>query len=213
MGCDIHAPPRAQRAARAARSREVVARVCFKQMVRKCPFDTRRSLIDLIADWTRTQPHNARNRLERLVDKGVVPEYDRVTIGKGPSTPVVTDEQWAYVQSHLPRTQLQKAPDDLYVMKYSNRDDVVKIGRSHNVENRRRSLEQGHAFYISVVAVFPGCGHYEQQIHQRLDLFRSRGAGREWFRITSDQALETVHWFIGNPTKSLCAQVVEVRPD
>ena len=33
--------------------------------------DEKAALIDLIVDWTRTQPHNARNRLERLVTKGL----------------------------------------------------------------------------------------------------------------------------------------------
>ena len=110
--------------------------------------------------------------------------------GGGVSTPVVTKEQWLHVRSLLP-------PNDLYVMKYSNRDDVVKIGRSSNIENRRRDLESGHAFYIRVVAVFPSCGPHEQQVHQRLNMFKAKGAGREWFTVSSEQAIKAIRWVIG----------------
>ena len=111
----------------------------------------------------------------------------------GTNTPIVTEEQWLHVRSFLP----PKPPDDLYVMKYSNRDDVVKIGRSSNIENRRRDLESGHAFYISVVAVSPSCGPHEQQVHQRLNMFKAKGAGREWFTISSEQANKAIRWVIG----------------
>ena len=95
------------------------------------------------------------------------------------------------------RSCRRKAPDDLYVMKYSIRDGVVKIGGSRNVEARRRALESGHAFYVTVVAVFPQYGYLEMPVHQHLDMFRSKGAGREWFNITSKQAIQTIRWSIG----------------
>ena len=106
------------------------------------------------------------------------------------TTPVVTEEQWLHARSFLPSS-------DLYVMKYSNRDDVVKVGRSSNVEHIRRALEAGHAFYIGVVAVFPGYGHIEQSVHQRLDIFKAHGAGREWFNVSGDQAIQATQWFVG----------------
>ena len=163
-------------------------------MIRRS-IDGRQSLIDLIAEWTHTQPHNACQKLGRMVTNGLVPDYDRVCLGGrgGISTPVVTKEQWLHVRSFLP----PKPPDDLYVMKYSNRDDVVKIGRSINVEQRRRTLESGHAFYIGVVAVFPGDGHFEEQVHQRLDIFKAKGAGREWFTVSSEQAIKAIQWVTG----------------
>ena len=137
-----------------------------------------------------------------MMSKGVIPEYDRVTTGAGKATPYVSDDEWYYVRSQLP----PKAPDDLYVMKYSNRDDVVKIGRSRDVEARRRALESGHAFYVTVVAVFPQYGYLEMPVHQRLDMFRSKGAGREWFNVTSKQAIQTIQWFTGET--HLAAQAV-----
>jgi hypothetical protein len=57
----------------------------------------------------------------------------------------------------------KKEPHDLYVMKYSNDDTCVKIGRSECVEKRRRGLESGQNFYVEVVAIFPGKGHLEQE--------------------------------------------------
>ena len=165
------------------------------KMIRRS-WDGRQSLIDLIAEWTHTEPPNAKERLARLVAKGLVPDYDRaLLVGSRVGTPVVTPEQWLHVQSHMPSKS--KVADDLYVMKYSNRDDVVKIGRSSDVEKRRRALEGGHAFYVGIVAVFPGCGHLEHRVHQRLDVFKAHGAGREWFNVTSEQAITAIRWFIG----------------
>ena len=188
------APPALRAGARGARLSHLSPRVCIGKMIRSS-FDGRRSLIDLIAEWTHTKHNNATERLKRLVAKGLVPEYDSVLlVGSRIGTPVVTEEQWLHVRAHLPPKD--RVPDDLYVMKYSNRDDVVKVGRSSNVENRRRALEAGHAFYIGVVAVCPGYGHLEQTVHQRLDIFKAHGVGREWFNVASAQAIKAIHWFI-----------------
>ena len=188
-------PPALRAGAREARSYHLPPRVCIGKMIRSS-FDGRRSLIDLAVEWTHTKPNNATERLKRLVAKGLVPEYDSVLlVGSRIGTPVVTEEQWLHVRAHLPPED--KVPDDQSVMKYSNRDDVVKVGRSSNVENRRRALEAGHAFYIGVVAVFPGYGHLDQMVHQRLDIFKAHGAGRDWFNVSSAQAIKAIHWLIG----------------
>ena len=88
-------------------------------------------------------------------------------------------------------------------MEYNNRGGAVKIGRPRNVEKRRRALEAGHAFYVGAVAVFPGFGHLGQQVHQRLDMFKAHGAGREWFNVTSDQAITAIRWFIGQTDQAV----------
>ena len=43
--------------------------------------------------------------------------------------------------------------DDLYIMKYSFDETAVKIGRSVNVEKRRRALESCQNFFVEVVAL------------------------------------------------------------
>ena len=105
----------------------------FKDVQSMCPdrsnmirrlSDGRRSLIDLVAEFTQTTQHNAAYKVHRMLSKGVIPGNDRVTTGAGKATPYASDDEWYYVRSQLP----PKAPDDLYVMKYSNRDDVVKLG-------------------------------------------------------------------------------------
>ena len=120
-------------------------------MVRRAP-DGRMSLYDLVAEWTHAKPSNAYTMLQRLMRKGIVHcNYDRVTLGGGMPTPIVTDQEWISIRSHLPsQTYMasRRKADDLYVMQYSTRDDVVKIGRSRNIEQRRRHLQDGHNFLL-----------------------------------------------------------------
>ena len=163
-------------------------------MIRRAP-DGRQSLIDLIAHWMQTSKSNAYNWLQRLTGKGFVPDHDTVIFGGYKPTPIVTEEQWAEIRSHLPLTRHNKP--DLYVMQYSNADDVVKIGRSYDVEKRRRSLETGHNFFVTLIAAFPGQGHLESLIHDHLQVFRSRaGAGREWFTVSKDQAIKAIQFLV-----------------
>ncbi len=83
--------------------------------------------------------------------------------------------------------------DSLYVMRYSNDATCVKIGRSDNMEGRRRHLEAGLNFKVEVLVIFPGLGPLEAQLHERLQEKRSsEGAGREWFRIPSSEAVALV---------------------
>ena len=74
-------------------------------------------------------------------------------------------------------------------MKYSFDDTAVKIGRSDDVNGRKRRLQAGHNFFMEVVAVFPGKGWFETEVHRNLQDYRSRrGAGREWFDICAEDA-------------------------
>ena len=79
--------------------------------------------------------------------------------------------------------------DDLYVMKYSTDDTAVKIGRSDNVEKRRRGLEVCQNFFVEVVVIFPGKGSLEDAVHHQLQNYQSKkGAGKEWFNISAADA-------------------------
>jgi hypothetical protein len=80
--------------------------------------------------------------------------------------------------------------DALYVMRYSFRRGIVKIGRSRDSEKHRRELEGDHAFYVQLVATFPGRGSLEGMVHRELAPHRNQdGAGREWFNVTVEDAL------------------------
>ena len=82
---------------------------------------------------------------------------------------------------------------DLYIMRYDFRTTTVKIGRSEDVEKRRRQMEQQQDFRVLTVAVYPGAGHLESAVHDALHAHRShRGAGTEWFDVTPDMAMRTV---------------------
>ena len=168
-------------------------------MIRRAS-DGRQSLIDLIAALRGVSKPAAHFQLKRLVAKGIVPRYETLTLAKGQPTPIVTDSEWADVRSHLPSDAYlarSRKPDDLYVMQYST-GDAVKIGRSRDVEKRRRSLESGHNFFVALVAVFPAEGHLESLVHKHLQIFRSTtGAGKEWFNVSKEQAI-TVIQFVQN---------------
>jgi hypothetical protein len=85
------------------------------------------------------------------------------------------------------------AADTLYVMQYSFRRDIVKVGRSDNPEKRRRQLEGGQAFHVEILATFPGQGALEGQVHEALAAHRNEeGAGREWFNLSAAQAIAAI---------------------
>ena len=58
--------------------------------------------------------------------------------------------------------------DSLYVMTNSLLPNDVKIGRSADVNQRRKSLEASQHFYIYVEAEFPGYGYLERDVHDLL---------------------------------------------
>ena len=176
-------------------------------MIRRAS-DGRQSLIDLIAALKCVTPRAARYQLQRLVAKGIVPQYETLRLSKCMPTPVVTDAQWTEVRSHLPSDAYltrHRKPDDLYVMQYST-GDAVKIGRSRDVEMRRRTLEAGHNFFVALVAAFLAQGHLEPLVHKHLQMFRSSaGAGREWFNVSKDQAIAAIQ-FVQNQIGCQMAQ-------
>ena len=114
----------------------------------------------------------------------------------GRPSPVCTAEQAEELLQLLPgaraakfrvtgRPQEREPPvEHLYVMKYSNDQTVVKIGKSNNVERRRRELEASQNFRVEILAIFPGKGELDPKVHERLAGCRSTaGAGKEWFNI------------------------------
>ena len=174
--------------------------------------DGRSSLIDLIAALRGVSKPAAHFQLKRLIAKGIVPRYETLTLAKGQPTPIVTDSEWADVRSHLPSDAYlarSRKPDDLYVMQYST-GDAVKIGRSRSVETRRRNLESGHNFFVSLVAVFPGLGYLEPTVHEHLQMFRSRsGAGREWFNVSRHQAVAAIQFVQSRKVYPMVQQTVD----
>ena len=170
-------------------------------MVRLAP-DGRLSLIDLIAAWTQTSGHNASQLLQRLSD---VPQYDSIPLRRGKPTPIVTTAEWEALRQripckmHMPASTRDRDEDDLYVMQYSVAP-AVKIGRSRNVEQRRRALEMSQNFFVTLVASWARQGHIEPIVHKRLEMFRSSaGAGKEWYNISADQAVTAIQWVLDHP--------------
>ena len=87
----------------------------------------------------------------------------------------------------------EKGPDNLYIMRYTWAGSPLKVGRARDVEARARQLESGHCFRLQVLAVFPGQGHLEREVHECLRFYRvENGRGREWFKVAPSFAFRTV---------------------
>jgi len=86
-----------------------------------------------------------------------------------------------------------KRVEHLYVMKYDFDDSKAKIGKSHNVEQRRRCIEGQHDFLVETLCVFPAKGGLEKQVHKALKTVRSKkGKCKEWFRVPAKDAVAVV---------------------
>ena len=95
---------------------------------------------------------------------------------------------------------------DLYVMQNSRIAGELKIGRSCDVELRRRSLQASHNFTMVLLAVFPCAGHIETSVHAILNYCRitEDAAGREWFACTPQTAFAAIGQALGAATAT-CA--------
>jgi hypothetical protein len=80
-------------------------------------------------------------------------------------------------------------PDSLYIMENPRVPGEVKIGRSHNPEERAKQLSTGHNFRLAVRRSYGTKGFLEKTLHKKL---KSRqvegGAGVEWFSVSVEQA-------------------------
>jgi hypothetical protein len=136
---------------------------------------------------------------------GKLPEEHRKSLGEllGESAPQDHNERIAIYISEAGLYELSRAArkrkwgvavnDTLYVMQYSFRRDIVKVGRSDNPERRRRQLEGGQAFHVEILATFPGQGALEGQVHEALAAHRNEeGAGREWFNLSAAEAIAAI---------------------
>ena len=79
--------------------------------------------------------------------------------------------------------------DSLYIMENSLIPGIVKIGRSMNPQERAKQLGASHPFKIVVQYSYGDKGFLERTLHDQLKHRRVEGAsGKEWFRITAEQA-------------------------
>ncbi len=145
------------------------------------------------------------NTYRRVRQQFELRDADRVSFpGPGHTTPVGTADEIDRLLTLLsairrpagrPRSKrVALTPKDaLYVMRYSNDDEYVKIGRSRNVEGRRAALEACQNFRVETLVIFPGKGHLESKVHAHFEGCRStQGAGREWYRIPAGDAAGVV---------------------
>ena len=148
-----------------------------------------------MSDASRAHRCNTYRRVRQQFELG---DADRASFpGSGPTTPVASVAEIDRLLTLLsairrpigrPRSGNRRVElttkDALYVMRYSNDAEHVKIGRSRNVEGRRASLEACQNFRVETLVVFPNKGHLEGKVHAHLHDCRStQGAGREWYRI------------------------------
>ena len=93
--------------------------------------------------------------------------------------------------SAAPSALSPNAPD-LYMFSNSIIPDIIKIGRSKDVERRRLELQKSQPFRIITIATFPGKGPLEGVIHTALSASRVDGPGREWFRVSASDSIHAI---------------------
>ena len=137
-------------------------------------------------------------------EHGLPQEYVFFRGGRYPS-PVCTAEQAEVLIQLMPgRRAAQfratgnpgtktKRVEHLYVMRYDFDDSKVKIGKSHNPEQRRRCIENSHDFLVETLCVFPTKGGLEKRVHGALkDLRSKKGKCKEWFKVPAQDAVAVV---------------------
>ena len=165
----------------------------------------RYAIIDIVCIVLGSPSSVAKNNWHRLQARGGLQNIEKAKFaGQGQRrTPICTAQQAKEIVEQMggraaaefratgETSKRKRAPkqEDLYIMKYSCDNSAVKIGRSDNVKRRKQELQAGHNFFMEVVAIFPGKGYLENEVHRNLQDFRSRrGAGREWFNICAADA-------------------------
>jgi hypothetical protein len=86
--------------------------------------------------------------------------------------------------------------EDLYLFRAQG-TGMIKIGRSCDVERRRRDVQRGCPWVdVELMAVFGGLGYLEALIHQILEseYTRARRAGNrsEWWDLSEDEVYGAV---------------------
>jgi hypothetical protein len=80
-------------------------------------------------------------------------------------------------------------PDALYIIENPRIPGEIKIGRSHNPEERARQLSSGQNFRLVLKRSYGEKGFLEKTLHHKLKHRRvEQGAGVEWFKVSVDQA-------------------------
>lgn len=99
------------------------------------------------------------------------PESDRSDVSR----------EYAVAEEHI--------PDSLYIMENPRLPGEIKIGRSHNPEERAKQLSAGQNFRIVVKRSYGEKGFLEKTLHHKLKHRRvEQGAGVEWFKVSVEQA-------------------------
>ena len=87
----------------------------------------------------------------------------------------------------------ERPAEQLYLLSYPWPSSPIKVGRTHDVSARVGQLEGGHNFRLQLLAVCPGQGRLEHNVHALLSSYRATsGRGQEWFQVTLAQALSAV---------------------
>ena len=151
-------------------------------------------------------------------------EYVFFSGGRRPS-PVCTAEQAEVLINLLPGRRAAQfratgkpgkkteRVEHLYVMRYDFDDSKVKIGRSHNPEQRRRTIEGQHDFLVETLCIFPAKGAREKQVHKALKHQCSKNRRcSEWFKVPAKDAVAVVSKLL-QAIEAEDAKVQEVRAE
>ena len=84
----------------------------------------------------------------------------------------------------ITETFTPKTKDHLYVMQNSRIPNELKVGRSHDPDQRSKELGRSHNFRMDILRVYHACGYLEATVHKRIKARQvSEGDGQEWFQM------------------------------
>lgn len=75
-----------------------------------------------------------------------------------------------------------QVPEEMYLYFIRCRDRI-KIGRSNDPARRMQELSVYAPDPLELIAIFPNCGHYQNELHQTLKNINTNG---EWFEDTKE---------------------------
>ena len=156
---------------------------------RCCTCKTTKSLAEFVRDCTRPDGRGSQCKECRKM-------YNRTYYAKRKKEDAQDEDEDAQ-DDDTPASE--PGPGHLYVMQNSRIPGELKIGRSQDVEARRRSLQRSQNYRMLVLAVFPQAGNIEGCVHEMLSYCRvtEEAAGREWFRCSLQTAFAAIGQVLG----------------
>jgi hypothetical protein len=81
----------------------------------------------------------------------------------------------------------------VYFIQEHRKNGFIKIGKTNDLQERLRALQQGNPHKLNIIVTIPGSFNLEGKIHEDLKAFQH---GHEWFNPTDEvlNYIEEIRW-------------------